>query len=144
MKVIGEDGNELKAGERGEALIRGYSLFDRYYKAPEKTAEALDSEGWFHSGDMCSIDENGQVMFHGRIRDMLKVGGENVVAIEIETCLQKHDAVKFAQVVGVPDPRLQEVPAAFVEFDNGLTATEEELIAFCKGKISKFKIPWIP
>lgn len=141
MKVIGEDGNELEAGERGEALIRGYSLFDRYYKSPDKTAEALDARGWFHSGDMCSIDENGQVMFHGRIRDMLKVGGENVAAVEIETCLQKHDAVKFAQVVGVPDSRLQEVPAAFVEFDDGHTASEEELIAFCKGKISNFKVP---
>ena len=80
-------------------------------------------------------------MFHGRIRDMLKVGGENVAAVEIETCLQKHDAVKIAQVVGVPDSRLQEVPAAFVEFDDGCNTSEEELIAFCKGKISNFKIP---
>jgi len=141
IKVIDEDGNEQPAGERGEALIRGYSLFDRYYKAPEKTAEALDADGWFHSGDMCSIDEHGQVMFHGRIKDMLKVGGENVAAVEIETCLQQHDAVKLAQVVGVPDKRLQEVPAAFVEFNKGQSVTEDELIEFCKGKISNFKVP---
>ncbi len=141
IKVVNEDGEEVVTGERGEALIRGYSLFTEYYKSPEKTAEALDADGWFHSGDMCSIREDGQVMFHGRLKDMLKVGGENVAAIEIETCLQKHDAVKFAQVVGVPDPRLQEVPAAFVEFDDGAEATEEELIAFCKGKISNFKVP---
>ena len=141
IKAVDEDGNELPPGERGEALIRGYSLFTEYYKAPGKTAEALDADGWFHSGDMISIDADGQVMFHGRIKDMLKVGGENVAAVEIESHLQKHDAVKLAQVVGIPDPRLQEVPAAFVEFNDGMSATEEELIAFCKGQIAGFKVP---
>jgi acyl-CoA synthetase (AMP-forming)/AMP-acid ligase II len=90
---------------------------------------------------MISIDADGQVMFHGRIKDMLKVGGENVAAVEIETYLQKHDAIKLAQVVGVPDARLQEVPAAFVELNAGCTVTEEELIDFCKGNIAGFKIP---
>jgi acyl-CoA synthetase (AMP-forming)/AMP-acid ligase II len=141
IKAVDEAGNELPPGERGEALIRGYSLFTEYYKAPEKTAEALDAEGWFHSGDMISIDADGQVMFHGRIKDMLKVGGENVAAVEIESHLQKHDAVKLAQVVGVPDQRLQEVPAAFVELNDGCSVTEDELIAFCKGKIAGFKVP---
>ena len=141
IRAVGEDGEDVAAGERGEALIRGYSLFDRYYKAPEKTAEALDEDGWFHSGDMISIDEDGQVMFHGRIKDMLKVGGENVAAVEIESHLQKHEAVKLAQVVGIPDPRLQEIPAAFVELNEGCEVSEEELIAFCKGKIAGFKVP---
>jgi acyl-CoA synthetase (AMP-forming)/AMP-acid ligase II len=141
IKAVDEDGNEVANGARGEALIRGYSLFTEYYKSPEKTAEALDADGWFHSGDMISIDADGQVMFHGRIKDMLKVGGENVAAVEIETHLQKHEAVKLAQVVGVPDPRLQEVPAAFVELNDGATVTEAELIAFCKGKIAGFKVP---
>ncbi len=141
IKVVDEDGSEVPAGERGEALIRGYSLFDRYYKAPDKTAEALDADGWFHSGDLCSIDKNGQVMFHGRIKDMLKVGGENVAAAEIEGCLQQHDAVKLAQVVGIPDPRYQEIPAAFIELNDGLSADEQELIDFCRGKIANFKVP---
>ena len=141
IKVVDEDGNDLPSGERGEALIRGYSLFTEYYKAPDKTAEALDADGWFHSGDMCSIDDDGQVMFHGRIKDMLKVGGENVAAIEIESQLQKHEAVKLAQVVGIPDARMQEIPAAFVEFNEGQSATEDELIAFCKGEIANFKVP---
>ncbi len=141
IRAVGEDGNDVAAGERGEALIRGYSLFDRYYKAPEKTAEALDEDGWFHSGDMISIDDDGQVMFHGRIKDMLKVGGENVAAVEIESHLQKHEAVKLAQVVGIPDPRLQEIPAAFVELNEGCEVSEDELIAFCKGKIAGFKVP---
>jgi acyl-CoA synthetase (AMP-forming)/AMP-acid ligase II len=136
-----ETGREAVTGEKGEAWIRGYSTFTRYYKSPEKTVEALDEEGWFHSGDLVSFDTDGQLMFHGRLRDMLKVGGENVAAVEIEVCLQQHHAVKLAQVVGIPDPRLIEVAAAFVEFEPGLEASEEELISFCKGKIAGFKIP---
>lgn len=136
-----ESGEEAATGERGEAWIRGYCTFSEYYKSPEKTAEALDDEGWFHSGDLISIDADGQLMFHGRIRDMLKVGGENVAAVEVETFLQQHDAVKLAQVVGIPDRRLTEVPAAFIELEPGQEASEEELIAFCKGKIASFKIP---
>ena len=136
-----ETGEEAAPGEKGEAWIRGYCTFTEYYKSPEKTAEALDDEGWFHSGDLISIDPDGQLMFHGRLRDMLKVGGENVAAVEIETWLQNHDAVKLAQVVGIPHPRLIEVPAAFIELEPGTTADEEELIAFCKGQIAGFKIP---
>jgi len=136
-----ETGKDAAPGERGEAWIRGYSTFTEYYKSPEKTAEALDDEGWFHSGDLISIDNDGQLMFHGRLKDMLKVGGENVAAVEIEGCLQQHEAVKLAQVVGVPHPRLIEVPAAFVELEPGHSADEQELIAFCKGKIAGFKIP---
>jgi len=136
-----ESGLEAAPGEKGEAWIRSYSTFTRYYKSPEKTAEALDDEGWFHSGDLISIDADGQLMFHGRLRDMLKVGGENVAAVEIESCLQQHDAVKLAQVVAVPDRRLTEVAAAFIELEPQTSASEEELIGFCKGKIAGFKIP---
>ena len=136
-----ESGEETATGEKGEAWIRGYSTFTEYYKSPEKTAEALDDDGWFHSGDLISIDAAGQVMFHGRLRDMLKVGGENVAAVEIETFLQQHDAVKLAQVVAIPDRRLTEVPAAFIELEPGKQVQEGELIAFCKGKIAGFKIP---
>jgi fatty-acyl-CoA synthase/long-chain acyl-CoA synthetase len=136
-----ETGEEVAPGEKGEAWIRGYSTFSEYYKSPEKTAEALDDEGWFHSGDQISIDPDGQLMFHGRLKDMLKVGGENVAAVEIETWLQNHEAVKLAQVVGIPHPRLIEVPAAFIELESGSQATEEEMIAFCKGSIAGFKVP---
>ncbi len=136
-----ETGEDAAQGEKGEAWIRGYSTFTKYYKAPEKTAEALDADGWFHSGDLISIDADGALMFHGRLRDMLKVGGENVAAAEIEACLQQHVAVKLAQVVGIPDPRLIEVPAAFIELEAGSDASEAELIGFCKGKIAGFKLP---
>ncbi len=136
-----ETGQPVAAGEQGEAWIRGYSTFTEYYKSPEKTAEALEEDGWFHSGDRVSVDQDGQLMFHGRMRDMLKVGGENVAAVEIEACLQQHPAVKLAQVVGIPDARLIEIPAAFIELEPGQQAEEGELIAFCKGKIAGFKLP---
>ncbi|MFT7461626.1 MAG: fatty-acyl-CoA synthase, partial [Planctomycetota bacterium] len=136
-----ETGEECATGEQGDTWIRGCSIFTEYYKSPEKTAEALDDEGWFHSGDICSVDEEGQILFHGRLRDMLKVGGENVAAIEIETCMQKHPAVKLSQVVGIPDLRLTEVPAAFIELNPDTDASEEELIDFCKEQMAGFKVP---
>ena len=142
VKIVnGETGHEAATGEQGEILVRGYSLFEGYYKDPEKTAAAFDSEGFFHTGDIGSFDSEGQIMFHGRIKDMLKVGGENVAAAEIESHLSKHPAVKLAQVVGVPDERLQEVPAAFVELRSGERVSERELIDFCRGEIASFKIP---
>lgn len=142
VKIIDpETGAESAVGEQGECWIRGNNIFTEYYKSPEKTAEAIDDKGWFHSGDICSVDEDGQLLFHGRLRDMLKVGGENVAAVEIETCLQNHPAVKLAQVVGIPDLRLQEVPAAYIELNPDSEASEEELIDFCKDKIAGFKVP---
>ncbi len=142
VKIIDpETGQQAATGEQGECLIRGYSTFLEYYKSPEKTAEALDVDGWFHSGDICSVDADGQLLFHGRIKDMLKVGGENVAAAEIESCLQQHDAVKLAQVVGVPDSRYQEVAAAFIELQEGATVDESELVAHCKERMAGFKVP---
>jgi acyl-CoA synthetase (AMP-forming)/AMP-acid ligase II len=134
-------GHDMPTGERGEVLVRGYSLFEGYYRDPVKSAEALDKDGWFHTGDIGSVDAQGTIMFHGRFKDMLKVGGENVAAAEIEAQLQKHKAVKLAQVVGIPDAKYAEVPAAFVELQPGATATEAELIEFCKKDVAGFKVP---
>ena len=131
---------ELPAGERGEIWVRGYSVFDGYYKAPEKNAESFH-EGWFRTGDLCSVDGEGRIAYHGRIKDMLKVGGENVAAVEIESWLATHPAVKLAQVIGVPDERLLEVAAAYIELEEGARATEEEIIGHCRGKIASFKVP---
>ncbi len=139
--VDAETGETVGVNQRGECLIRGYSIFTEYYKSPEKTAEALDADGWFHSGDICSLDEQGQLMFHGRLKDMLKVGGENVAAVEIESCLEKHRAVRMAQVVGVPDPRYQEVPAAFVELNDGEQVEPQALLDHCREHMAKFKVP---
>jgi fatty-acyl-CoA synthase len=135
-----ESGRDCAIGERGEIVTRGPNMLRGYYKAPEKTAEAL-RDGWFYSGDIGSFDESGHIMFHGRTKDMLKVGGENVAAAEIEALLQSHPAVKLAQVIGLPDSRYVEVPAAFIELVDGAAASESELIAHCRGKLSNFKIP---
>lgn len=135
-----ETGADCPLGARGEIVMRGPNMLKGYYNAPEKTAEVLRG-GWFYSGDIGSFDESGHIMFHGRTKDMLKVGGENVAAAEIEAMLQAHPAVKLAQVVGLPDARYVEVPAAFVELADGKTASEAELIAHCRGKLASFKIP---
>ncbi len=136
-----ESGGDAPLGARGEVLVRGYSTLLGYYKDADKTAAALDADGWFHTGDLGSIDADGTIMFHGRIKDMLKVGGENVAAAEIEACLQRHPAVKLAQVVGIPDARLVEVAAAFIERKPGADVSADELIAFCKREIAGFKVP---
>jgi acyl-CoA synthetase (AMP-forming)/AMP-acid ligase II len=135
-----ETGKDCGLGERGEIVARGPNMLKGYYNAPEKSAEVLRG-GWFHTGDIGSFDESGHIMFHGRTKDMLKVGGENVAAAEIESMLQTHPAVKLAQVVGIPDSRYVEVPAAFVELTAGASATEAELIAHCKGQLASFKLP---
>ena len=136
-----ETKRDVAVGLRGEVLVRGYSLFEGYYRDAAKTAQALDADGWFHTGDIGSLDEHGTVLFHGRFKDMLKVGGENVAAAEIEAHLQRHPAVKLAQVVGIPDAKYVEVPAAFVELEPGAAATAEELVAHCKAEIASFKVP---
>ncbi len=125
---------------RGEMWIRGYCVFDGYHRSPDKNAEAFH-EGWFRSGDLCSVNAAGAISYHGRIKDMLKVGGENVAAIEIESHLAKHAAVQLAQVIGKDDPRLQEVPIAFVELVPGGVVDADALIAHCKGEMASFKVP---
>jgi fatty-acyl-CoA synthase len=135
------DGPACAAGERGELCVRGYNLFEGYYKDPEKTAAAFDAEGWFHTGDLGTVDAEGRVTYQGRLKDMLKVGGENVAAIEIESYLSTHPAVSIAQVVGVPDPKYVEVAAAFLELKPGAAVTEAEIIEFCTGAMSSFKVP---
>ncbi|WP_299309813.1 fatty acid--CoA ligase family protein [uncultured Croceicoccus sp.] len=106
MRIVDADsGKDCEPGARGEIVLRGPNMLKGYYNAPDKTAEAI-RDGWFHTGDIGSVDADGNVMFHGRMKDMLKVGGENVAATEIETMLQTHPAVKLAQVVAVPDPAI--------------------------------------
>ena len=142
VRIVDVDsGLELPVGERGEVWIRGYNMLDGYHRDPAKTAEAIDAGGWYHSGDIGSVDANGHLRFHGRFKDMLKVGGENVAAAEVEAVLDTHEAVELAQVVGIPDERLAEIPAAFVKLGNGAAPTEEELIAFVKERIASFKVP---
>ncbi|ABG97187.1 ligase [Rhodococcus jostii RHA1] len=134
-------GAEQPTGVPGEILIRGYCVTEGYYKDPAKTAETIDSDGWLRTGDLYSRTESGCLVFHGRLKDMLKVGGENVAAIEVESFLCEHPAVLTAAVIGRPDDRLDEVPVAFVEVREGHQLTEAELIEFCDGKIGRYKVP---
>ena len=136
-----ETGERLPAGELGEICYKGPNSFDGYFREEELTASVFDSEGYFHTGDLGLMDAEGRVTFRNRIKDMLKVGGENVAAAEVEDYLQTHPAVHIVQVVAAPDKRYVEVPAAFVEVEPGHTVTEAELIDFCRGKIATFRVP---
>jgi acyl-CoA synthetase (AMP-forming)/AMP-acid ligase II len=136
-----ETGEDVAADADGEILVRSFGLFEAYLNDPEKTAAAFDADGWYRTGDRGSLDESGRLRFLGRLKDMLKVGGENVAPAEIETLLMTHPAVLLAAVVGVPDARLEEVPAAFVELRAGSTVSAEELTAFCEGRVARFKQP---
>jgi fatty-acyl-CoA synthase len=143
IKVVNPSTGETFAnGKEGEICVRGWNVMKGYYKKPEETAKAIDSHGWLHTGDLGWIDpKTGYLKFTGRFKDMLRVGGENVSAMEVESFLLTHPKVKQAQVVGVPDPRLTEVGMAFLELKEGVSASEEEVLSFCKGKIANFKIP---
>jgi acyl-CoA synthetase (AMP-forming)/AMP-acid ligase II len=135
-----ETEQDLPPGEIGSVLVRGVGLFEGYHKDEQHTSLAMTG-GWLHTGDLGRVDEDGRVSYGGRSKDMLKVGGENVSALEVEAYLCTHPAVKVVAVVGVPDEKYAEVPAAFVECVPGSAPSEEELIAFCKGQIATFKVP---
>jgi fatty-acyl-CoA synthase len=94
-----------------------------------------------HTGDLGVLDENDRLTYVGRLKDMIKVGGENVAALEIEAYLITHPSVKIAQVVGVPDERYDEVPAAFIELNPGAEVSESDIIDYCRGRIASFKVP---
>ena len=136
-----ETGEDAGVGVPGELIMRGPTRFVRYHDDPEQTALTIDEDGWYHSGDLGRLDEVGRVSFVGRLKDMLKVGGENVAAAEVEAYLVTHPACEIVQVVGAPDARYTEVAAAFVQLRAGATATEQELIDYCRGQIATFKVP---
>ena len=136
-----ESGAPVGPGRRGEILVRGYCLFDGYHKDERKTDEVIDRDGWFHTGDIGALSAEGRVSYLGRVKDMLKVGGENVAAVEIESFLGTHPAVAIAAVVGVPDPKYVEVAAAFIELAPGHDPGAEEIIEFCRGGLAGFKVP---
>ena len=112
-----------------------------YYKMPEETKKAIDTEGWFHTGDLLVKLQDGNYKVTGRVKEMYLVGGENTYPVEIENFLSSHPKIKQIYVVGVPDQRLGEVGMAFVELKKGESSTEEEIIQYCKGKIANYKIP---
>lgn len=134
-------GQPLPAGTAGPLHMRGYNLFLGYHNDPAKTAASFDADGWFDTGDLASIDEQGYLTFHGRTKDVLKVGGENVGCVEVEAYLMTHPDIVVAAVVGVPDPKYGEVPAAFVELRPGATLTEREVLEHCRAGLARYKVP---
>ena len=140
-KVVGAGGETLPRGEPGELCTRGYSVMLGYWDDAEKTAEAIDIEGWMHTGDLAVIDEAGYGNIVGRIKDMVIRGGENVYPREVEEFLYRHPKIEDVAVVGVPDPRYGEELCAWVRLKAGESADEAELVAFCRGQIAHYKVP---
>ncbi|TDV56231.1 AMP-binding protein [Actinophytocola oryzae] len=136
-----ETGADLGEGVMGELCFRGYSAFDGYYKDPEQTALTIDAQHWVHTGDRAMTDAQGNLVYGGRIKDMLKVGGENVAAIEVEDYLARHPGVGIVQVVPAPDERYGEVPTAFIQLSPGATLTEQDVVDYCLGSIATYKVP---
>lgn len=142
VKVVNpETGLECAADEQGELCCRGYNVMKGYYKKPEATAEVIDSEGWLHSGDLGIKDKDGYFKVTGRIKDMIIRGGENIYPREIEEFLYEMDGIKDVQVAGISDEKYGEVPAAFIIRKENTALKEEDVIDYCRGKISRFKIP---
>ena len=141
LKIIDEEGKEVSTGETGEVCIKSASNFRCYLKNEEATTEALDSKGWFRSGDVGCLDEDGFLYIIDRIKDIVIRGGENIACLEIEAILSEHPAVLEASVFGVPDERLGENLATRIALKPGKTATETEISSFLEEKIAKFKIP---
>ena len=142
VKVIDrETGAIVPCGTQGEICYRGYSIMRGYHNNPEATAEAIDVAGWLHSGDLATMDERGYCKITGRAKEMIIRGGENVYPREIEEFLFGHPKVKNVQVIGVPDEKYGEEIQAWIELREGETATEDEIRAYCKGKIAHYKIP---
>ncbi len=142
IKIIDpETGRLLPRGEKGELCTRGYSVMLGYWNNPEKTREAIDEAGWMHSGDLATMDGEGYVNIVGRIKDMIIRGGENIYPREIEEFLFTHPKISEVQVIGVPDEKYGEEVMAWIKLHEGETATEEEIVEFCRGKIAHFKIP---
>ncbi len=134
-------GETLGPGETGELCSRGYHIMKGYYKMPEKTNEAIDEDGWLHTGDLASMDEQGNCTIQGRLKDMIIRGGENIYPREIEEFLYTHPKIQDVQVVGIPSQKYGEEVAAFIRLRNGDQASSEEVQDFCKDKIAFYKIP---
>jgi crotonobetaine/carnitine-CoA ligase len=143
IKVIDEEGKEVPTGTIGEIVVQGVpgrTLMKGYYKNPEATAQTIQN-GWLYTGDNAYMDEDGYFHFVDRKKDMIKRGGENVAAVEVEYVVSLHPKVQEVAVVGVPDPIRDEAIVALVVLKEGETSDADEIIDFCKEKLAKFKVP---
>lgn len=141
LRIAGADGSALPPGEQGEVWFRGPNVMLGYLDDERATREAIDADGWFHSGDVGRLDARGYLTITDRIKDMLTVGGFNVYPAEVENVLARLDGVVAAAVVGVPDERMGEVPAAYLVAQEDHRLDEDAVIAFCRRQLANFKVP---
>lgn len=142
VKIVDiETGATLPPGKQGELCTRGYHVMKGYYKMPDETARAIDSDNWLHTGDLAIMDENGYCKITGRIKNMIIRGGENIYPREIEEFLYTHPKISDIQVYGVPDKKFGEQVMAAVILKKGMEMTEDEVRDFCRDKIANYKIP---
>ena len=142
IKIVDPDtGETVPRGTSGEFQTRGYSVMLGYWNDPERTQEAVDSEGWMHTGDLAVMDDEGYVNIVGRIKDMIIRGGENVYPREIEEFLYTHPDIVDVQVIGVPDVRYGEAIMAWVQLRDGADTTTDDIKDFCRGTIAHYKVP---
>ena len=141
VKVVDAGGRIVPRGQPGELCTRGYSVMLGYWEDPERTAEAIDTAGWMHTGDLGVIDADGYGNVVGRLKDMVIRGGENIYPREIEEFLYGHPAIQDVQVVGVPDQRFGEELCAWIVLKPGETLDPEAVRDFCRGQIAHYKIP---
>jgi len=142
VRLVNPETNEpVPMGQPGELCCRGYNVMTGYYKMPEATAKAIDSEGWLHSGDMAVVDQDGYYAITGRYKDMIIRGGENIYPREIEEFIYKIPGVADVQVIGVPSHKYGEEVGAFVILKEGHELTPEDVRDYCRGKISNYKVP---
>jgi fatty-acyl-CoA synthase len=134
-------GEECARGKAGELCCRGYNVMKGYYNNPKATAEALDSDGWLHTGDQATMDSQDYVRITGRIKDLIIRGGENISPKEIEDLLRANPKIVDVYVYGIPDERLGEEVAAAIKLKQNETTTSDEIREFCEGRIARFKIP---
>ncbi len=141
VKAVDANGATVAVGEPGELCTRGYSVMKGYWEDEAKTREAIDADGWMHTGDLATIDAEGFCNIVGRVKDMVIRGGENVYPREVEEFLYRHPKVKEVQVFGIPDPKYGEELCAWIVLKPGQITTEQEIKAFCSGQIAHYKIP---
>jgi len=140
-KIVGSDGQTLPIGQQGEYCSRGYAVMLGYWDDPARTTEAIDAEGWMHSGDLATMDAGGYVRITGRIKDMIIRGGENIYPREIEEFLLTHPAVADAQVFGVSDEKYGEEVCAWVIARAGAALAQDDILTHCRGRIAHYKVP---
>ena len=140
MKLVDNDGNEVPVGEVGEGLVRSPAVFRGYIKNEELNKRVLDN-GWFHTEDLLRRDEDGFYYLVDRKKDMIKTGGENVYAQEVEDVLRNHPAIFDCALIGVEDARFGEAVAAAIVLNPGMELSDEDLIAYCRANLPSYKKP---